>query len=117
MFYPNLKRALDEYCSALQSSFKSGIQVRTGALRDSIRVQCVIDDTSYSLEVSLLDYWKYLVDPLPLSEVYDKAGLQPPVLNTRYPQSNSRYNFPFDQWSLRLNEAFELDIRAVLNEL
>lgn len=115
MQYPNLTQALNDYCSALQSSLKSDIQVRTGALRDSITVSCVIDSIHYQLVISLNNYWRYLLPAAPLNLAFNILGLQPSLPSADFDISRSRFKFDFSAWESRLNAAFESDLRAFLN--
>lgn len=118
MKYPSLRRALDSYCRALNSSFKRDVNVRTGALRDSIRVTCTIDGLHYEMHVSLRYYWKFLHPALPLDLVYQSVGLNPPPSLPRadFDHSHHRYSFDFSVWQSRLNDAYEADVRAFLSE-
>lgn len=109
MNYPNLTQALNQYCSYIQSVFKSNVQYRTGALRDSIKVWCDINGQSFQLHISLLDYWKYLPNPFPLKEVL--SMVEPLTLVP----SSSRYPLDFSSWQQRLNQAYESDVLLFLN--
>lgn len=116
MYYPNLRLALDRYCASLLSTFKSSVQVKTGALRDSIKVSCTVNDTEYSLTVSLNDYWKYLPQPFPWDDAFQVIGV-PRSFHTSFPQSTGyqRYQFNPEQWKVILSDALEKDIRQFLN--
>lgn len=111
MTYPNLSAVLNEYAAYIQTTFKSHVQVKTGSLRDSIKVWCTIDGKEYQLHVMLNHYWKYLPDPFPLKSAF--SLLEEAVI----PFQSQRY--PFDQayWQTRLNNAFESDIKLYLDEL
>lgn len=115
MYYNNLRRELDSYCSFLQSTFKSNVQISSGSLRDSIRVSCLVNDREYSLSVNLNNYWRFLLNPIPVDSSFAILGIdvhEP----TRFPQdSGVRYPINFSDWQVRLNSAFESDILSFLN--
>lgn len=117
MQYPTLRKRLDEYCSWLQSNYKGNVQVRTGALRNSIKVWCTVDGREYGLHIQLNNYWKWIPEAFPWNDVLEINGI--PRVNIGYrrifgpdEKPYQRYTFlnELPDWQKLLNEAFEEDI-------
>lgn len=111
MTYPNLTAALNAYAAYLQSTFKEHVQVRTGALRDSIKVWCTVNGQEYQLHIDLNHYWKYLPDPFPINSAFSLLE------QTTIPNTSRRYPLDIDYWQKQLNGAFELDVQLFIEEL
>lgn len=120
MLYNHLRIALDEYAAFLTYAYSSSVQVKSGALKSSIRVTAVVNDYSYSLTLSVLDYWKFIPQVFPWNRAEIAAGLPPsPISLSRraYWDNGIRYNVDFSHWQAYLNSAFELDVQDFLNSL
>lgn len=119
MYYPNLRLALDQYCQYLVSTFKQSVQVDTGALRDSVKVSCVVNDQEYDMTISLKKYWRWIPQPFPWDDAFKAAGILHPHEYTTYSQESgyTRYQFNPAMWKQRLNAAFQKDIEYMLNNV
>lgn len=129
MFYwTNLRQELDNYAAYLQYSYKSRVQVKTGALRKSIKVWCVWNDSTYSLCLDMLDYWKWIPEAFNVKKAAEVAGTaqgstnvfvdmeygSAPTLHKGYYDTGRRYPINWDTWQQRLNDAFLKDIQAAI---
>lgn len=119
MKFPRLYNALNAYCRYLQSELKGSVQVRTGALRNSIKVRCEVNDQLWSMSINLNNYWKWLREPIPMDEIYDAAGIPRPVYPTKYPRSSglgTRYKLDLNFWQGYLDDAYKQDIMMFVYE-
>lgn len=70
--FENTYKVLQEYSELLSETYKKNLPFATGELLKSITVTVTIKNKSYDIEMSLLNYWRWV-------EEGRRAGKMPPI--------------------------------------